>query len=267
MLYRERFIKAIGQILTLSIVFSVGLRAYLAHAESNEIVLVADEWCPYNCVPGGNREGFLVDIACAAFEHRGMKVIYKTMPWSRAIEAARHNEVTGILGAYKEDAPDFIFPRLKLGESGQEFYVPSGTTWRFDGLKSLESISLGVIRDYSYGEELDNYIKRNQGNPRRIQMAAGAEALQTNVTKLFAGRIAVVVEDEAVMNSYLVRAGLDGKVAQVGSLPKEPIYVAFSPSNKRSAEFANILDEEQARLRQSGQLKEIFRKYNVQPVK
>ena len=31
------------------------------------------------------------------------------MPWARAIEATRAGEYTGIIGAYKDEVPEFVF--------------------------------------------------------------------------------------------------------------------------------------------------------------
>ena len=41
----------------------------------DEIILVADEWCPYNCTPGENKQGYIVEIAKHALESEGHKVV------------------------------------------------------------------------------------------------------------------------------------------------------------------------------------------------
>lgn len=37
-----------------------------------KVVLGADEWCPYNCTPGSNQPGYVVELAKAIFEKRAM---------------------------------------------------------------------------------------------------------------------------------------------------------------------------------------------------
>lgn len=50
------------------------------------ITLVADEWPPFNSVPGSAREGFLVDVARTVFSQNGIGVSYRLLPWKRALE-------------------------------------------------------------------------------------------------------------------------------------------------------------------------------------
>ena len=63
----------------------------IVHSENSEtITLVADEWPPFNSVPGSSEEGFLVDVARAVFEKKGIDVSYRILPWKRAIELTRN---------------------------------------------------------------------------------------------------------------------------------------------------------------------------------
>ena len=41
------------------------------------VVLVADEWCPYNCAPNSDKPGYVVEIAELVFAEAGHTVIYK----------------------------------------------------------------------------------------------------------------------------------------------------------------------------------------------
>ena len=66
---------------------------------SETIVLVADEWPPYNSRPNAPKEGYLVDIARAVFESRGITVSYRLTPWKRAIELTRNGKFNAVIGA------------------------------------------------------------------------------------------------------------------------------------------------------------------------
>ena len=232
-------------------------------SKADELILVADEWCPYNCTPGSKTEGFMVDIAKSVFEKNGHKVIYKNMPWSRAVVSGRAGEVTGIIGAYKEDAPDFVFPEEALARSGQDFFVERSSEWKFNGLESLEGISLGVIQDYSYGQLLDDYISKNKKDPSKIQATGGDNALNTNLKKLLAGRIKAIVEDKSVMMFNLDLNKAKEKVKAAGGLPTQDVFIAFSPKNPKSNEYANLLSKGIKDMRKNGELDKIFGKYGI----
>ena len=39
-------------------------------ARADEVVLLADAWCPYNCEPGSDTPGFMIEIARELLRHR-----------------------------------------------------------------------------------------------------------------------------------------------------------------------------------------------------
>jgi polar amino acid transport system substrate-binding protein len=111
------------------------------------ITLVADEWCPYNCAPNTDTPRFMIEIAQYAFERLGHTIRYEKIPWARAIRGTREGQYDGIVGAGREETPDFVFPEHGLGRAVHVFYVRQGEAWKYSGLASLEQISLGVVRD------------------------------------------------------------------------------------------------------------------------
>lgn len=240
-----------------------------AHAE--KIVLAADEWCPYNCEAGSDKPGFMVEIAREAFKRHDIDVEYVTVPWTRAIEEARTNKYTGIIGAYYGDAPDFIYPEKPQGRTVMTFFVKDGNDWTFSGIDSLSHVSLGTIADYSYSTELDEYIEKNKINPRMIQIVSGDNAMDVNIKKLANDRIGALVEDKQVMAYRLAQddmADMRGVLKQAGDLPAPEdgdgiIFVAFSPQNPNAQKYADILTQETQAMRESGDLAKILERYGV----
>lgn len=230
---------------------------------ADTIVLVADDWCPYNCAADAKDPGFLIELARLIFTARGHTVEYKVLPWSRAIEESRSGKFTGIVGAYKDDAPDFIYPEESVVRGGNDFFVKSGDPWKYDGLSSLEKVSIGVIQDYSYGAELNAYIKRYSTNADRIQVVSGDDALEKNINKLLAGRIRVVLEDASVMNHFLQAHGNTKEVISAGGGEKQNVYIAFSPAIHKAKDYANLLSEGIIAHRKDGTLQTILGKYGV----
>jgi polar amino acid transport system substrate-binding protein len=227
------------------------------------ISIVADEWCPYNCTPGDERPGYMIEIVQKVLGEAGHTIDYRNMPWSRAIEEARRGKFDAIVGAAQGDAPDFVFPGEKLGVSANVLMVKSGTAWRYSDLDSLQAVSLGTIRDYSYGDELDAYITQHEKDAKRVQVASGDTALETNFRKLDAGRIDVLVEDRNVIEYYLAGAGQAGAYVAAGDLGEDDLFIAFSPANKDAAEYARLLGEGVQKLRASGELAVILKKYGL----
>lgn len=237
------------------------------HAE--DIILAADRWCPFNCEPGSANPGILVEIAERAFKKskfyaEGDKFIYKDMPWARAIEEARRGQIDGIIGASKDDAPDFIFPDKSLISTVNKFYTLADNRIDSLAISSLQNLTLGAIRDYAYIDELNQYIKLNTHNSKRVQLSSGDDPLGINIRKLLAKRIDVLVEDESVMNYTLHKLKLKNQIKSLNSdLTSDVLYVAFAPSKARSKELANLVSKEMESLEHSPELKQILNKYGM----
>lgn len=223
----------------------------------------ADLWCPYSCRQNADEPGFLVELAQLAFEKAGYKVDYKVIPWSRAIAMTREGKLDGILGAYKSDAPDFIFPRLNQIVSVSSFWVLKDSSWKYEGIQSLVNITLGISLGYSYGQEIDQFIYHNQNNPARIQFASGENPIMVNFEKLFNKRITTVLEDRNVAKFFLQSTQNLQKVKEAGSLKEEKVYIAFSPEKPDSVEYAKILTEAMIELKNSGELEKLYKKYHM----
>lgn len=237
----------------------------VAPARAETITLVADEWCPYNCAPGDEKPGFLVEVVKAIFEPQGFTVDYRTVPYARAIRDTRAGRYTAILGAIRSEAPDFVFPAGTGFQAGTRAFVKAGSAWRYDGPKSLENVTLGVILDYSYGERTDAYIKANRSNEKRVQLSTGEDALEKNVAKLLQGRVSVLLEDPAVMRYFLARTNQTDAVANAGVLEDTEVFIAFGPGDPHAAEHAKTLSEGLERMRASGELARILARYGQRP--
>lgn len=234
------------------------------------VTLVADIWCPYNCEPGSEKPGYMIELATKAFSRHGIKVDYKVMPWARAIEDTRHAKYNGIIGAYYSDAPDFVFPQIAQGTCQFAFYVRANDDWVYTGATSLSGRSLGVINDYSYSKELDAYIAAQSSDEKSVQVASGDNAMDINLRKLLAGRLDSFIEDRQAV-SYMLSQNPDIKktdLKEAGILPDESdengaIFIAFSPNHPKSEKYAKILADETAAMRKSGEMTKILSRYGI----
>jgi len=239
----------------------VALACTSAHA-GETITLVADAYCPFNCAPRSKTPGYMVEVAKRVLGAHGITVKYEVMDWEAAIAATRAGRFAGVIAAVKEEVPDLVFPATELGRTRYGFYVRKGDPWRFKGKASLAGKRIGVVAGYAYFPELDAFLA---ANPRAAVRAGGAEPLLANVRALLDGRLDVVVEDEVVMQYRLASLRYDTVLEQAGaeSSPPGDVFVAFSPANPRSREYARLLSEGVQAMRASGELAAILARYGV----
>lgn len=244
-----------------------GLAMSQASSVSGDTIrLVADPWCPYNCEPGSERAGFMVDIARTIFKAHGYRVEYHQRPWVRALQDTRNGEFHGVIGATRLEAPDFIFPNLAQGQMANAFWTLADSPWQYHESGSLEGQYLAVIAGYSYGDAIESMLQ-DESYRSYITELHGVTPLKNGLKMLERGRIQVLLEDEHVMRYQLRQSGQMQKFKQAGIVPAEPeaarVYIAFSPSHESSSDYARLLSEGVARLRASGELASILAAYGI----
>jgi polar amino acid transport system substrate-binding protein len=234
--------------------------AFASLASAETLRIRADNWMPFNGDPEGEQPGYVVEIAKAIFEPQGITVDYQIMTWADALKAARGSEIEAVIGANAKEAEGMILPVSPIGSPRVGLFVRKGSTFKFEHIKSLEAIRLGVIKDYSYWDSLDNYIKASTA-PRVITFE-GDDALNEVLTQLKQGKIDVYPEVLPVFawfikSHHMVRDDFWAVYLHEG----EDIFVAFSPSNGAGVKYAKLFDEGIKKLRESGKLGRILGKY------
>lgn len=243
------------------IIFSIILFISAASLMAKEITIVADEWSPHCGKANSTQPGYGVEIAQRVFEEAGYTVLYTNVPWPRAIEDTRQGKYNAIIGAYKEEAPDFIFPDEEFGITQNSFFAKRGASWTFTGLSSLRAVRIGVVSKYSYGEELDTYFK---DNPQSVEPVFSETPVLLNIKMLLADRFDVFIENEDVLLYKANEIGMLGEIVNVGNTGVSGrLYIAFSPNISKSKEYAAIFSRGIRKLKYSGALEKILDKYGI----
>lgn len=233
---------------------SLGLRA-------ETIILRADEWCPYNCYPNSEQEGYVLDIVRDEFSKEGIKIEYQVWPWAKSIKAAQMGFVAGVIGALKEEVPDFIYPDIEQGKSISCFYALKEIKTSYRSTKDLKGKMIGAIRYYSYGEKIDTFFKKNKN---KVQLLSDINSAHLNVRKLLTKKIDLIVEDRNVMGRLLNRMKLSEEIVNIGCEGEgELIYIAFSPKNLNGPKYAAIVSKAFREARSSGRLEAVLKKYGL----
>jgi polar amino acid transport system substrate-binding protein len=227
------------------------------------LTIVSDHWYPMNGDPTSTTPGYMIELAQAVFKPYNIKVDYKTLPWERAVKQTREGHYNCVVGAYKSDTPDFIFPDSHWGFDSPKFFTALTDPWHFTGLlTSLGDRKIGIIQGYTYEDKFDEYAKKNSG--LHVQFVRGESALETNIKKLLAGRINTFIDSSSVVYAKLNEMKLDYTLKEAGSII-QPIrmYMACSPNMESSRRYTDIINKETARLIASGELEKILNRYGL----
>lgn len=240
--------------------------ALSAPAQADDIRIRADPWLPYS--GGGDMKpaGYMVEMAKAIAEANGHTIQYRTMPWANALEVVREGKADCVVGAYLSDAEGFAFPDVGWGPSGNIFWGLAEQPWRFDGIASLDAVKVGVIEEYSYGDELDAYIETHKADAERLEIVpAVGRGVVRLLARLIGKRVDTIIEDRNVLAFALEEAKMDpGRVIALGETGEpESVYIACTPADPRGQQYADMFGKGTAQLRASGKLAEILARYNL----
>lgn len=224
------------------------------------ILIVGDKWCPYNCEPQTKKMGYMIDVARIIFERKGHNIDYQVRPWTTSIEDVRNKKATALVATSLYDAPDFIFPSQSMGSNKDCFYKRTDDEWNFKTLEDLKKRKLGAVAGYAYSAQVVSYMDQN---PKLVNLAEGIDPLKANLDKLDNQSIDVIVENPNVFKYYVNKENRQNRYIEAGCVGDHELYIAFSPKNPRSKEFAKILTDGLEELRKDGTLDKITAKYNL----
>lgn len=238
--------------------------AYAPQAQAEDITLVADEWCPYNCAPGADKPGMAIEIAKAIFEPQGAVIAYRLVPWSRALEQVATGAMDGAVGASRQERADLAFPANDLGPLTNVIVTAKASGFAYAGIDSLKGRKLGLIQDYGYGEPIDSFMAANPGDIRAI---TGNDVTGQLLKLLLAGRVDAIVEGEAVIRYAAGAAGVRDQLAltplRTDTDPDGNVNIGFSP-NERGRALAQRFSDGLAALRANGELAKILARYDLE---
>ena len=232
-------------------------------AQAETIRIRADEWFPMNGDPLSETPGYMIDLAKAIFEPHGHQINYQIMPWKRAVAETRAGNSDCVVGAIKNEAPDFLYPQNNWGVDQAAIYVFAKEQWRYDGrLSSLIPRKTGVILGYFYGEVLDQYFKAYSGEA--FEFVSADQPLKQNIRKLLLGRLNGIIETIPVMDAQLKLSNLSEKIVFAGPVGERSLlYIGCSPHNINSPKYIELIDKAMPELRRSGELQKILNPYGL----
>ena len=250
----------------LTLLAALILWADVARAEAGDasLVVAADRWCPYNCEPGSDRPGYLIDVLREVFEPLGIAVHYRVMPWKRALYETERGRIDAALGAVAGDRGNNIIGREPLGLNETVLVVRRGQALEYRRPKDLTGLTIGVVADYSYDSEgpLDSYLAKRRAAEAGVYVVRRQEPLESLLAMLTSDRIDVFPENRYVVVHALSRLGYADHVKLLETGVADSVYIAFTP-DERGRRHLELLDRGVRQLRASGRLRAIMARYGI----
>ncbi|MFZ6861969.1 substrate-binding periplasmic protein [Undibacterium sp. Ji67W] len=168
-------------------------------APTDRLRLASLDWSPY-VSPSLPDEGLVAAIIKAAAQKNQSEVNIAYFPWSRAVQVGLNDaNFVGYFPAFylKEREKSCYFSNT-LGNSTVGFASLKNKLFDWQTLQDLQFYYIGVVQDYANGEEFDALVKQH------ILRTDTAPSDISNVRKLLAGRVDVIVIDKNVLRQLLI---------------------------------------------------------------
>ncbi|WP_027722476.1 substrate-binding periplasmic protein [Maridesulfovibrio zosterae] len=213
---------------------------------------------PYGYQCGSSASGLDVEIITEAFRRMGDTVTFKFLPWKRALVMAEHGSVDGLFQLLKTaEREKYMYYSDPVRMASMAIFVRKDSEIKFNGdFHRLMGCTFGVIDNYSYGPELDVFIKKNK--TKNVEVG---ESVLMNISKLIKKRFDFFIADDLSTLYTLQSADLDKYIKRLEPLiGKNKVYVSFL--KKRN--LRNVRDRFNTALKEmtaDGTIKRIMEKY------
>ena len=230
------------------------LFSFAAHAAT--ITAAQDPWAPF-VQKDASSPGVSVEIIVEAFKTQGHTVDFKIMPWSRSLEEVKAGRVDVLVATwYTEDRTSYLKYSDPYLENSLKFIKRSGDSFEYNGIDSLKGKTVGIVRNYGYGDEFLNAktFKKPESND-----------FVSNAKKLTAKRIDLTLEDELVAKSTLSNAGmnLSDFAFTNNALSVNPLHVTMGLANPNHSEYINAFNKGLAEIKSNGTFDKILARYGI----
>lgn len=262
----HRLLQGLCHLILLLGLAAMPVQAQTAADPRDTVVLVGDDWCPYNCRLDDARPGFLVDLAERTLR-AGHRIDYQVTSWARAQRLVREHQADVLLGVTTTEAEGLTLS-LPVAVDVTCFFVRADQAWEYTGPASLEHLRLGVIQDYDYdgGGPLDQLIQRRlRIHDKTLDIAHGPNATLSNFRKLLLGRMDVALESRFVGLYALGKLNMQQQIKTAGCNASYigTIHYGTDPGNAKGMQILEALNQAISSMLKSGELQALARSYGV----
>lgn len=235
------------------------LPAVYASAD-DAVVMVTEEYPPYEYMAGGKLIGLDIDIIEAASKRLGVHVDIHMRPWVRGMKEVKEGTVDAMFSMFiNEERESFLyFATEPLGSEKIVLITNIKSTKQANKLKDLAGWMIGTVKDNSYGKEFDEYTGITRHEVTNIE--------QLIMMAVTGDRFDAATVNEYVLAYYVKQMGIQGRIKKLDFIvTDQPLYIGFSKAKgsatkNLAADYSRVIKE----LRQEGIIDGIIQRYMTQ---
>ncbi|WP_100751676.1 transporter substrate-binding domain-containing protein [Vibrio salilacus] len=225
-------------------------------AQAATITAAQDPWAPFVQKDKAN-PGVSVEILTEALKSQGHQLDFKIMPWARALNEVKEGRVDVLVATwYTTERTSFLSYSDPYLENSLKFIKRAGDSFEYNGMDSLNGKTVGIVRDYGYG---DMFLGASNFNKPEANDLVG------NAKKLLAKRIDLTLEDELVAKSTLSGAGMNLSDFEFtdNALSVNSLHITSGLANPNHQMYIDAFNKGLAEIKTNGTFDKILVKYGI----
>jgi polar amino acid transport system substrate-binding protein len=215
-----------------------------------------DDWAPYSSAVDGKAQGFAVDVVREAFGAVGVTVEFEVLPYARCLAKARAGKLIGCFDAVPNGMikPHYLWHDHPLFTTHMNVYALTGSPDQGMSAERLEGKTVGVARDYEYGDEFD----LNTNIVRKV-----VDKNEQGFKMLQAGRIQYMAAEQRIADALFRRypQAFGGKFKVAGTVATPGLYMAFTRNSSDGARYLAKFNQGYTIIRGNGKYKDIEKRW------
>lgn len=232
--------------------------------KSAVLVAGADLACPYTCDPDSSEPGALVELLREIFQPYDITIDYRIIPWPRALTGASAGEIQFVPGVVAGRPGILEIGRENVGEDEAVLVSRRDDEFQYTDPANLEGLRIGLVAGYSYANNpaLADYLASRLAANKAVVVIHRDNPLESLLAMLANGRIDVFVSSRAIAEHDSERLGYRERISLHRAGPPDRLYIGVAVTAGSEAYLA-MLDQGITRLKRSGRLEQIYRRYGL----
>lgn len=224
-------------------------------AAAQELVIVCEEYPPYEFLEDGQPRGLCVELVQEACQRLGREPVFRFMAWTQALEQVRTGQAQAIMSLSRTPEREalLVFPTRPLAEERVATMVRKGSGVRVRGVSDLVGLRVGVNAGYVYGPLIDDFQGLN-----KVVAASLGDLLQDLAT----GKSDAALGNELTLIQVARQLKLLPKLELQRTIYAAPLFIGFAKAQGAQAqELANGMDRVLRELEDEGITRRIRAQY------
>ena len=169
-------------------------------------------------------------------------------------------QVDVLVGTGEAGKEGLLFTSIPKANSDNHFLTLPSSTWTFSDPSSLDAITLGVVKDYTYLP----FVDERDTSKKKIMEATGDRPLGQLIKLLRAIRTDALIENKLVLAAALQSEAKPEALRDAGTAGKiDNIYLGICAKRPHAAKLLDLLETGMAEMAKDGRLAAMYARYGI----